>query len=377
MAKTPTSRAEPTSQKGQLLIPIIAALAGVGLFFLPMADLIHTYDPDARVRFWTLDYITFLAFVMGIPLLLMQSKGLALRLVVTGISLLYVGWSQLRDPHIPGVSELALIALGLSILIFARRARLIRGLLLLYALAYFGFLQGACPRVPGALELILLHITDDDHQIVMHVIKVGAVIGFGILFGRYYCGWICPKGIIQEYIFRPQLKVKVPPRVDRILKYGKYLMLALLIFFPLFMEAQLFRHIGPFRVIFNLDGAVYAVAFLGVVLGTSVFIERAYCRYFCPEGGLLALAQILSPHRVRLDTDACSSCGRCLKVCPVDAIPSVNKCTPKQISRTECITCLECRAVCRDDAIYYGLRRRPDSTSTVGLKVIPGDKGKD
>ena len=97
------------------------------------------------------------------------------------------------------------------------------------------------------------------------------------------------------------------------------------------------------------------VIFLAVVLVTSLFIERAYCRYFCPEGGLLALVQLISPYKMRFDRSSCTRCGRCVKVCPVDAFEVEGKC-PTSISHTECIACLECQAACRDGSLVYAVK---------------------
>ena len=246
----------------------------------------------------------------------------------------------------------------------ARWPRGVRLSIILFSLAYFGFLQAACPRLPGALELILLHISEPE-RVGMHIIKVAVVLTMGIVYGRYYCGWICPKGVIQELIHRPALGVKVPEKVDRALKWGKYVTLVLLVLFPLIWNARLFLHIGPFRVIFNMSGPAYAVAFLVVVLVASVFIDRAYCRYFCPEGGLLALAQLVSPFRVRLDRARCTDCGRCVKACPVDAFVLEGK-TPVAISRTECIVCTECAVACRESGIHFGLAGLARATAGEG-----------
>lgn len=326
------------------IITALFALAGVVLFLLPITD----------VRWWTADYLLFLSFIFAVPALLRPGKAVVLRVVTAIVMVAYLGFNQLQELHVPGGLEVVLFTLGVLILIMAGNVRRVRSLVILFSLAYFGALQASCPRLPGAMELILLHLFDDN-TIIMHVIKVSAVVGMGLLFGRYYCGWICPKGVIQEYIYRDRVGIKVPPKLDRALKLGKYLMLAALIVFPLAFEMQLFRHIGPFRVIFNLDGALYAIIFLGVVLLSSMFIERAYCRYFCPEGGLLALAQLISPNKMRFDKQSCTRCGRCVKVCPVDAFVLDGKC-PTAISSTECIACLECQEVCRDGSLAYGFR---------------------
>jgi ferredoxin len=330
------------------ILPLVTSLAAVALFLLPFAD----------VEFWTLDYMLFLAFVLAAPLFLLGGKRWAIRALVAASAVAYVAFNQARDPHVPGAQEIVLIALGVIVAVAPARTRVTRGVILVFALAYFGFLQASCPRLPGALELILVHLFDGN-PILMHVIKVGAIVAMGVAFGRYYCGWICPKGAIQQYIYRPGLGFAVPPRLDRALKWGKYLTLAALVVYALVAHDQLFRHIGPFRVIFNLDGPTYLVVWLAVVLLASVFIERAYCRYFCPEGGLLAIAQLLSPYRVRLDRDGCTSCGRCAKACPVDAITMEDGKRPVRISRTECIACTECVTACRDGSIGYGLKLLP------------------
>jgi polyferredoxin len=300
------------------LLPLFCVIGAGTLFLLPFDEL----------NFWTFDYLLFLSFLLAVPTLLL-----------------------------PG------------------RSRRYRAVIIIFCLAYFGFLQAACPRLPGAIELIALHLFDD-HPIVMHLIKVGVVVGLALLFGRYYCGWICPKGVIQEYVFRPGAKVKVPPRLDRALKYVKYAMLVLLIALPLLWEYRLFQKIGPFRVIFNLDGSTAVVAFLAVVLFVSLFVERAYCRYFCPEGALLALAQLVSPYKMRLSNDHCRDCRRCLKVCPVDALVTSRR-GPDRISTTECIACKECQAACPRGGLHYGLAINRTATASLTGDASSSPKNKE
>ncbi|MBW2699660.1 MAG: 4Fe-4S binding protein [Deltaproteobacteria bacterium] len=274
-----------------IILAVCFGLAGLVLFFLPIGG----------VKFWTLDYLFFLASLTMIPAFLFVKKG-----------------------------------------------RYLRGLFLLASLAYFGFLQTACPRPTGAIELMALHLFDDA-SITMHLIKVAVLILGGVLFSRYFCGWICPKGIIQEYVYMPALGFRVPPKLDRILKFGKYLSLVALVAAPMIWHFRFFREWGgPFKVIFNLDGSVFLISYLAVVLVASVFIGRAFCRYLCPIGGLLALLALISPVRMRVD--GCRGCGLCEKVCSVDAI-TTRKGEGISIDRSECIMCRECESACKWDCL--------------------------
>ena len=288
--------------------------AAVALFFIPVKG----------VKFWAVDYLIFLTALLAIPAMLLT-----------------------------------------------KQSRYSRAVIILFALAYFGFLQAACPRPPGSIELLMLHLTDKK-PIAMYLIKLGVFVGMALIFGRYYCGWICPKGVIQEYVFQPRLKLKVPPKLDRILKYGKYVTLILLIAFPLIWDYRLFRHLGPFRVIFNVSGGVFLVSFLVVTLLSSIFIERAYCRYFCPEGGLLALLSLISPLRMRAEESLCISCNKCVKVCPTDAIRALPERGGIKISQSECITCKNCEEACTQNGLTYGPRSMKTNKENSNGLVSPG-----
>ncbi len=271
---------------------------------------------------------------------------LAAALLVLALALPFLpspGWKFWKPEYISYIMALV----GVPVLLLRREtkgSRWIRRIVLLAALALFGFLQWACPRPTGAVELFIVRFLEDK-PVLNFGLKLGVLLGIGWLFGRYFCGWICPKGAIQEFLYRPGLAWKIPPKADRILKYGKYVSLAALIVAPLVWRHRLFREIGPFKVIFNLDGGTFLVILLVVVLVASVFIERPWCRYACPIGGLLGLIAALSPTRIRVLDEACTGCTQCAKACPVDAITAPPGKVPV-IDHKECLACMECEAAC-------------------------------
>jgi ferredoxin-type protein NapH len=281
-----------------ILARVLAVLSAALGVVLPLI-------PDIRWRYWSTGYVVFLAALLVAPIVLVLPVG--------------------------------------------RRGRFF---LLLAALALLGFLQLGCARPTGALELALLGLATGRPWLV-HGVKLAVWGGWTLLFSRYYCGLLCPNGAVQELLHRPGLGVRMPPRGDRLLGHGRYLMLLLLVAFPLIGQVRLFEHVGPFRVLFNLQGSSALVTFFGVVVLASVLLPRPFCRYLCPIAGLQGLLARCSLLRMRLDAARCSGCRRCVPLCPVGAI-SPGPGGALAISSGECIACRECEEVCPQGALYFG-----------------------
>jgi len=228
----------------------------------------------------------------------------------------------------------------------------LRRIILILSLALFGFLQMGCPLINGTVEGFFLNLVRGKDT-GSFAVKLGAFIITALAFSRYYCGWFCPHGIIQELLHHDRLKVQVPPAVDRKLKIIKYIMLAVSILLVILWHYRLFHHIGPFKALFNLRGTPLLIAFLAFWLVLSVYIERPYCRYFCPGGALLALMGRVSLWAVRVRKNAhCVKCMQCVKNCPVGAI-EIKK-DRVSIRQSECIVCRECEQICPQGVLRYG-----------------------
>jgi polyferredoxin len=212
-----------------------------------------------------------------------------------------------------------------------------------------------CPF--GGVETLWRWLTTGSYVSKTHasnvVLLVGLVAGT-LLAGGAFCGWVCPFGALQEllanvrrWLHLPQ--IKVPEKLDRWLGYGRYVVLAGILYATISTVKLWFASYDPYRTIFSLgwlfepnlaeDWPAYLVA--GVILVGAVLIPRFWCRYACPLGGLISLVQRISSLRIRRDPQVCISCNLCTKACPV-RLPVA---TSKTVT-AGCIGCLECVESC-------------------------------
>ncbi|MBI5652407.1 MAG: 4Fe-4S binding protein [Chloroflexi bacterium] len=153
--------------------------------------------------------------------------------------------------------------------------------------------------------------------------------------------WIRAKLHLREII--------VPNRLDKILRYGRFVVLAMVLYQTISTVKLWFADWDPYRTLFglgwlfefDLTTSWFAYAVVIVVLVSSLFIERAWCRYACPLGGIIALVGKLSFMRIRRTETGCKGCNVCETPCPVK-LPVA---TVKTVS-SDCIGCLACVQAC-------------------------------
>jgi polyferredoxin len=99
-----------------------------------------------------------------------------------------------------------------------------------------------------------------------------------------------------------------------------------------------------------------------LMLTASVFSSRPFCRTLCPLGAFYGLFNRISLIRLKFDADACTKCGACHQVCPVEIRAD------EAPNSGACIRCLRCTGACRFGALGldvagYGLRISPPITA--------------
>ena len=106
----------------------------------------------------------------------------------------------------------------------------------------------------------------------------------------FYCHQLCPHGAAQQWMRKLTKKpVRLPKKLDSILKYLPIGLLTLVVVFAFTASAHLAAILEPFDAyIWEVAGGItIAIALLSLV--ASAFVPMAYCRYGCPTGAMLKL----------------------------------------------------------------------------------------
>ncbi len=232
---------------------------------------------------------------------------------------------------------------------------------------------GSCPV--GSLQAVL---SQRGNYISYYVL--GFLILFGVVLGRFVCGFLCPFGLVQDLLHKIKLpKLTVPQKLDNLLRKLKYaVLLGFVVLGPMFITDEFglggpyfCKLICPSGTLFggiplistnpNLQeflGAlfVWKLMVLIAVLLLSVVIYRPFCKYLCPLGAFYALFNKVSLYRLHLDKEKCVGCGICNKTCKMNVPVTLD------INSAECIRCGDCKRSCKYGAIStkYGIFESKD-----------------
>ncbi len=184
------------------------------------------------------------------------------------------------------------------------------------------------------------------------------------LFGRVFCGWVCPLGTVLDTAHLIWDRRSDDSIVER-LSSVRFLVLIVLIgaaiagvnlagwLDPLVMSS---RSLHIWRGAWlHWAAAVVGWTVMGVVIGLVFFAPRFWCRILCPLGAALSLIAHLAPYHRQVG-ESCIKCDACSAACPMGQTRIKN-------SPIECIGCRRCEAACPEQAIAF----RFDISSISGI----------
>lgn len=186
-------------------------------------------------------------------------------------------------------------------------------------------------------------------------------IGFTLLFGRFYCGWICPATFLYEIndIMQNFLrKLGLLPSGRRLDLRIKYVVLAVGVGLSTLFGTVVFSTIYPplivgreiqYWVTGNGVGAG-ATFFLVTVLFDLLVARRGFCRYLCPGGALYSILGRYRLFRIQRLPGRCNDCTLCDKACQFALRPM------RDGFGQECNNCTACMAACPTQALTFRIQ---------------------
>jgi ferredoxin-type protein NapH len=201
-----------------------------------------------------------------------------------------------------------------------------------------------------------------------------------IVFGRSWCGWLCPAATLQE-----AAQSVNPAQVPRWMGRIKWVIWSLWIglIAILVLRAGGYNQINPF---YQLDGGLsinspgWYIIFLavnGLALGLAVFAgRRGFCHSVCWMAPFMIIGRrignLLRVPGLRLNTEptSCTGCQLCTRRCPM-SIDVMQQVRTGSIEDSDCILCGNCVDGCRSQAIHFSFtppapQSRPLTTEVEG-----------
>lgn len=234
----------------------------------------------------------------------------------------------------------------------------------------------SCPAAGGACPIGSFQAVVGSSKFHFSYYITGILIFFGVLFGRFICGFLCPFGWFQDLLHKIPFK-KFSTKKLKFLTYVKYIVLLVaVLLLPMLLtnstgmgDPYFCKYICPQGIleggiplsIINPSirealGPLFSAKFviLAAFIFLSIIFYRPFCKWICPLGALYSLFNKVSFCQYHVDQDACVSCGKCSKVCKMDV--DITK-SPNDF---ECIRCGECAKACPTKAITvsWGISRQ-------------------
>jgi len=210
------------------------------------------------------------------------------------------------------------------------------------------------------------------------IVSVVFVILFTIIYGRIFCGWVCPQTIFMEMLFRRieyliegdwtyQKKLDSMPWnrekiTKRVLKHAVFWIISFLIantFLAYIIGSDQLIHIQTDPVGKHLGGLISIAIFTTVFYGVFARLREQVCTTICPYGRLQGV--LLDPNSMAVAYDHhrgetrakfkkgedrkeagkgdCIDCMQCVYVCPTGI-------DIRNGTQLECINCTACIDAC-------------------------------
>ena len=166
-----------------------------------------------------------------------------------------------------------------------------------------------------------------------------------LIFGRVYCGYVCPMNTLMGPAMWLSKKFKLQTAdAPKWLKNGYFAWITLGISIAIMLLSKRLLHIDlpilPFWLVMS-------------ILITLRYKPAVFHNLICPFGALQRSFGRFARLSEKVDKDACVGCKLCEKACPSNAIVVSSEDKKAVINTALCHQCIKCQQVCPKDAIHY------------------------
>lgn len=213
----------------------------------------------------------------------------------------------------------------------------------------------------------------DFHLLVLAIIAlVVFIVLFTVIYGRIFCGWVCPQTVFLEFLYRPieylidgdsnrqqklaNQEMDAVKALKRILKHGIYLILSFFTILTFMAYVIGTDEVSQMLKAWPLEGfglLIGVLAFTGAHYFVFVWFREQVCTMVCPYGRLQGVMLDVNTILVAYDYKRgeprgkggngkygdCINCRKCVAVCPTGI-------DIRNGTQLECINCTACIDAC-------------------------------
>ena len=212
----------------------------------------------------------------------------------------------------------------------------------------------------GVRQLFLRIGAGEVLQLDSFVLSLLGLCGFTILFGRFFCGYVCAfgslgdfvywlSGLVQKKLLHRKQVFRLPEKAVRWGQKVKYLVLAVIV---VLCAAGVYSQLtgwSPWEVFSRLTalrtppkGFGLGIALFVLILVGMAVQPRFFCQFLCPMGAVFSLLPVLPFAQLHRNGENCiEGCNACANRCPVGL-----KLDDESLRSGECISCEACVGTC-------------------------------
>lgn len=207
-----------------------------------------------------------------------------------------------------------------------------------------------------AVSMLIAFINNGGEITIEKLVPIIIVAGvaflvFAIIFGRLFCGFLCPLGLLFDVVWKITELLHLP-KLKRDEKFMKVINILNKVFLGFFICGILALIVILIFAPEILSGVSIPI-FVPIIAASVMIILNSLARRFfcnvCPIGSFIGIFKKASIAKLEKECGDCLLCGACYEACPMRIKEIYTQVNDKDVSNSQCIYCGECIKKCQSD----------------------------